>query len=250
MIRTALGGLYIETVRDGFSYGLWPDAHLDPLQQRLQDIDIVSAVLNSMREGEMAGICHILERFTNSGNESRRELLQMFSLGNSFLEGALVFLPSGWVRRNQLLCAQLLKEWIDTFSADGKRYYPKRAADTLAHATEEFAHARPGNVLAANLIPNFQKAGVTTARNQSRFAHAILVCALERYRNRTGEYPPSLPALEPEFVTKIPIDIITGEPPVYRRTATNHFVLYGIGEDAKDDGGDSVKDWVWDTARN
>jgi hypothetical protein len=176
--------------------------------------------------------------------------LERFSLGNRFVEGALVLLPSGWVRRNQLLCAQLLKDWIDSFSTDGQRYYPRRAAATTARVNEEFAQVRPGNLLASKLIPNFQKAASTTARNQTRFAHAVLVCALERYRHRAGEYPDSLQMLAPEFLAKAPIDIISGQPPIYRRASTNVFVLYGIGEDQKDDGGDSRKDWVWDMTRN
>jgi hypothetical protein len=83
-----------------------------------------------------------------------------------------------------------------------------------------------------------------------------VACALERYHLAHGEYPESLDTLAPQFVTKIPHDIINGQPLHYRRTDDGRFVLYSIGWDEKDDGGkifltsngtvDQKKgDWVW-----
>ena len=83
--------------------------------------------------------------------------------------------------------------------------------------------------------------------------------ALERYRLAHGEFPESLDAIAPYFMEKIPHDIINGQPLHYRRTDDGQFVLYSVGWDEKDDGGEVAfntdgtadlqnGDWVWRSA--
>jgi hypothetical protein len=81
--------------------------------------------------------------------------------------------------------------------------------------------------------------------------------ALERYRLAHGEYPETLDALAPQFIAKLPHDVINGQPLHYRREASGQFVLYSVGWNETDDGGgvgltektgsvDTRKgDWVW-----
>ena len=61
--------------------------------------------------------------------------------------------------------------------------------------------------------------------------------ALERYRLAHGEFPESLDALAPQFIAKVPHDVIGGQPLKYRRTADGQFVLYSVGWNETDDGG-------------
>ena len=67
---------------------------------------------------------------------------------------------------------------------------------------------------------------------------ARVAIALERYRLAHGEYPESLDALAPQFIAKLPHDIINGQPLHYRRTADGQFVLYSVGWNETDDGGE------------
>ena len=92
---------------------------------------------------------------------------------------------------------------------------------------------------------------------------AGLACALEKYRIETGSYPDELEMLVPKFVSKIPHDIVTGEPLKYRRDGAE-YLLYSVGWNGRDDGGAFPKveehnngfiqnkgerheegDWVW-----
>ena len=66
---------------------------------------------------------------------------------------------------------------------------------------------------------------------------ARVAIALERYRLAHGEFPESLDALAPQFMEKIPHDIINAQPLHYRRTADGQFVLYSVGWNETDDGG-------------
>ena len=94
------------------------------------------------------------------------------------------------------------------------------------------------------------------AADQTELDQARVACALERYRLARGEYPPTLDALVPQFIQKLPRDLIGGQPLKYRRADDGRFILYSIGWNEKDDGGQEVLnkdgkpnleqgDWVW-----
>ena len=68
---------------------------------------------------------------------------------------------------------------------------------------------------------------------------AVTAIALERFRLRHGEYPAQLAGLVPAFLPKAPIDLMDGKPLRYRRKDDGTFLLYSVGEDGKDDEGDS-----------
>jgi hypothetical protein len=90
----------------------------------------------------------------------------------------------------------------------------------------------------------------------------ITAIALKRYQLKHGNYPPDLNSLVPEFVPKVPRDPVDGQPLCYRRNADGTFLLYSVGENGKDDGGNPslekgaepsypswqsihALDWVW-----
>jgi hypothetical protein len=91
---------------------------------------------------------------------------------------------------------------------------------------------------------------------------AIAAIALKRYELKYKDYPQNLNALVPEFISAVPNDPVDGQPLRYRRNADGTFLLYSVGENGKDDGGDPspetnsagpnyswqnfhALDWVW-----
>jgi hypothetical protein len=65
--------------------------------------------------------------------------------------------------------------------------------------------------------------------------------------------------LAPQFIAKLPHDIINGEPLHYRRRPDGQFVLYSVGWNETDEGGVvgrtragradiSKGDWVWNSS--
>lgn len=65
----------------------------------------------------------------------------------------------------------------------------------------------------------------------------ITAIALKRYQLRHGEYPASLDALVPEFLLSIPLDPVDGKPLRYHPNTDGTYLLYSIGTNGKDDGG-------------
>jgi hypothetical protein len=65
----------------------------------------------------------------------------------------------------------------------------------------------------------------------------ITVLALKRYQLRHGNFPGDLSALVPEFLPAVPRDPVDGKPMRYQLVGKS-FLLYSIGEDGVDNGGD------------
>jgi hypothetical protein len=76
------------------------------------------------------------------------------------------------------------------------------------------------------------------AEAEARRRLIITAIALERYRGRHGSYPKGLEALVPELLKTAPVDFMDGKPLRYRLTDDGHFVLYSVGLDCVDNGGE------------
>jgi hypothetical protein len=87
---------------------------------------------------------------------------------------------------------------------------------------------------------------------------AIVSIALKRYQLQKGSYPEDLKTLIPEFLSSVPNDPVDGKPLRYTVQSNRTFLLYSIGEDNVDDGGNPSsttqskmfswlegRDWVW-----
>ena len=86
--------------------------------------------------------------------------------------------------------------------------------------------------------------------------------ALKRFQLAHGKLPETLSALVPDFLQAVPIDPNDGKPLRYHPNADGSYLLYSVGEDGVDDGGDAnipagsassslywqnnhARDWVW-----
>jgi hypothetical protein len=87
---------------------------------------------------------------------------------------------------------------------------------------------------------------------------ASTAIAIKRYQLRYGTSPPDLKALVPEFLAEVPRDPIDGRALRYQKLTDSTFLLYSIGSDNVDNGGDATavpgsksfqwqrgRDWVW-----
>jgi hypothetical protein len=68
----------------------------------------------------------------------------------------------------------------------------------------------------------------------------VAAIALKRHELRHGRPAPNLAALVPEFLTELPRDYMDGKPLRYRLNPDGGFLLYSVGQDGHDDGGDAT----------
>ena len=149
-------------------------------------------------------------------------------------------------------------------TADGV-IHPDAVEGSMSNLVKNVDHWSPFGYLAAIAIPNITKVMQTAVHNQTLVNQGQIACALERYHLAHGEYPEALDALMPQFIEKIPHDIIGGEPLHYRRTDDGKFLLYSVGWNEVDDGGKQISaptkngnidynytkgDWVWQYPAN
>jgi len=102
-----------------------------------------------------------------------------------------------------------------------------------------------------------------TIRIEAARRVVIAAIALKRFQLKHGAWPQTLGELAPEFVASVPIDPYDGKPLRYHPNTDGTYLLYCVGENGIDDGGDptnttsgppnsnwgwqypKARDWVW-----
>jgi ABC-type transport system involved in multi-copper enzyme maturation permease subunit len=107
--------------------------------------------------------------------------------------------------------------------------------------TEAFARADERRKGLPLLARSLTVRGTTVSRRfregRAELRCAVAALAAERYRRRHGDWPKSLDDLTPGLLEKVPADPFTGEPLRLRRL-DDGLVIYSVGADGHDDGGD------------
>ncbi len=232
------GGYYTPVIEAGLKTHAWDEQQLECLRKQLQPIRLPPLLINAIH-AENAHSCNLSETSILTETRSirlRRGLLQgMVTVTELDQQAVGAFDPTAGI-----ISPDKMDEW-------------KRKYDALE--TNDFS---ADEILAGIDTPDLTHAWQTTAYDQTLVNEALIGCALERYRLAHGEYPKTLDALTPRYMETIPHDIIGGKPMRYRRTADGKFLLYSIGWNERDDGGQESRhdkngmieytngDWVLD----
>jgi len=244
MIDAAVVDLYADTITEGMRLGAWHEPQLIELQQQRDELKL-SLIAESFR-AERAGMCSYFEQLLSHDTG-----VWEFVKSESHLA-----MPRGWLYLNLITIAKFHQDVLDVIDVKQNTVLSHKVDEITEGFDARTKHFRPNTYVAAIVIPNYTRAIVTFAHSQTLANEAQVVCALERYRLAHNQYPESLEALIPLFMEKLPRDVIDGEPLHYRRQANGTFLLYSVGWNETDDGGqvalkkdgseDREKgDWVW-----
>lgn len=258
MIGCAIHGLEIQVFWEGWAGQRWSQDQLAELRDRWLQIDVPARVYQSLVDGEACWMAtHLLKL--------KKPFLPMFGIGHLSTAGdkhwqnsVWLFLdkifPRGWVFQNVLHCSRWEHRLcLSCYDPTNHLVTPSQVQAAAADFENELKTFHPFRLLARISVPNLTKAHQRACFNQTMLNQAALVCALELYRHAEGKYPNSLDALAPKFIAGVPKDLVGGESLLYRPMAEGPFMLYSIGWNEKDDGGqrgpdnDCVAqgDWVW-----
>ncbi|MGD0206197.1 MAG: hypothetical protein ABSC89_01095 [Verrucomicrobiota bacterium] len=259
LVRIAMLQIMLQPVWEGLAEHKWSDEQLVALDAELVKLDFLPDYRLSMRGemgcqgGEVDRLRHHPEQMQDLGGMSDGEG------GFINLPGKIAarLIPTGWLYQNQFRCARMMVDYyLPLADVNQGTFSPALARRGDAAVMAEIKTASPFNLLERLMLSGLGNGAKKFAYAQSSVNLARTAIALERYRLAHGEYPESLDALAPQFITKLPHDIINGQPLHYRRTSDGQFVLYSVGWNEIDDGGVvgltkngnvdiNTGDWVW-----
>jgi hypothetical protein len=128
--------------------------------------------------------------------------------------------------------AATLGGWPGGTNAAGK---PVFLADRI-HLTRSVDRLRRASSLA--FLPRFSSALDEAVKAETIRALTVTAIALQRCQLRHGHPPAALAELVPEFLAAVPIDPGDGARVRYRVQADGAYLLYAVGANRRDDGGD------------
>jgi hypothetical protein len=256
----------------------WSATQLAELQAKWRELNLLNHPDVVMATERAWGIDELAKlRRTNDG----LALLEMSSLMSA--SGGSQTPQGGWLPQLRDKATELYYRyprfwlWKSSGSFDEELYYIQitttaEAAVLRMMATNDFAsiyHEFLGQE--TNLIQLHPKAGknfqmispgyygvftpylVKLAATETARRLTITAIALERHHLQHNSYPAILNDLVPAFLPQVPTDFMDGKPLRYRLQPGGNFLLYSVGEDGKDDGGDatpSVSATDWTRARD
>lgn len=250
----------IQPIWEGLARRQWSEEQLAALERELAGLDATSdygKVLRSELAWQLKGIEYLrAERMANSVD---------CMCGDPIFWPTLAYRlsPSGWFYLNKVALARCCQAALPSSTELGQGVL----SPSIARRFEEAAGLvrsrgwEPGNWLTSFVLPSLEREALTCARTQTSVDLARLACALERFRQAKGSFPETLDALTPMFIRNIPRDVVSGRPLHYRRTERDSFLLYSIGWNEQDDGGEPdlakpatlskpAGDWVWNYPAN
>jgi hypothetical protein len=166
---------------------------------------------------------------------------------------------------------QIVLEALRMMETNQSQFY-KSNYDAMQALLDKVPHDRSGELFCRALkIPDGREAFngdflantvLKTLRMEAARRVIITVIALKRFELKHGKLPEKISEHAPEFLSAVPIDPFDGQPLRYRPNGDGTFLLYCVGEDGVDDGGDPsqtgtttsssfdwqnrrARDWVW-----
>ncbi len=263
LVRIAILNNTLQPIYEGLARHKWSDVQLAEFDVELSKLDFLADYQISMR-GEAAFSAKLVDYLQRTRKMSTYlgefDSNQNKSSTEDFF--ARLF-PSGWFHQNQIGFSDFyLRDCLPVADPQKREFYPAAAKKAQDDLGEAMRHPGPDNLLMYTIFPKFKELIGDANSLAKKFAYgqestdlARVAIALERFRIIHGIFPQSLHELNPQFIARVPNDVIGGLPLIYRLT-NGSFVLYSVGWNGQDDGGtptpaknglpDSDEgDWVW-----
>lgn len=289
LVRIAIAAIARTTTWEALQADGWTDEYLARLQDAWESQNFATAIGNSL-EGETAFAAASYEMMRKSNQDTidllygLEQYLPVEDSDRPLWERTLRHLPWGEevasFLKKHVYCRVWRFAWLDQDAyhnlenmqrllAIARRAAATKSFDGVQSEIDQFEseisdrsfydrvrYPDPNSAITLSKVLN------KAMRAETERSMVICSVALKRYALRHGKPPASLNSLVPEFVEFVPVDYMDGQPMRYRLNVDGSFVLYSVGEDANDDGGDAAlrtdrtnlrnlwerKDFVWPAA--
>jgi hypothetical protein len=258
LVRIAIIELLMQAVWECSVEHFWNEDQLREIQAMLARTDLIADYARVVR-GERAIGNTMYEKFRASRLGIGSIISEYFSWPETPRQFSIfAFSPNEAVMcQNQASSERWVQDYVlPVMDASAHRIYPARQKEAVRVNDE--IKSTPYNVLSKLTARGTDSLPIRAGATQVAIDEAVVACALERFRLRTGQFPNALDALVPDYLPAIPHDVIGGAPLRYRRESDGNYLLYSVGWNEVDDGGvivpksaehpsrDNEKgDWVW-----
>jgi hypothetical protein len=257
--------------------GGWTDDQLAQLQHQWDQSDILAAAESSLvmerARGPMLfqvgrtsrqGLNYMLGR--GSGLRGNAEIWQDFLLNaGTGVRELLASYPRYWgwkwiwSYRDEQRYLEFMQTMIDTVR-DAQKRQPALHLPAIrvnVNTLEEPEETANWDVV-ESMKDGMKRFVLKAFRAQTEQGIVRTAIALERFRLARHACPTSLRDLVPDFLRQVPVDCMDGHDLRYRLNPDSTYLLYSVGEDGIDDGGNGSpkegssarfwlygRDWVW-----
>ena len=161
----------------------------------------------------------------------------------------IIFREKGWAAAPHVLFThpnkQETREMADRYYAFWDKIVQKTPAQIRSERIDTEKEAMEiikGNLLLEILTPAIGRVSEISYRNRADVEAVLTIIAILRYEQDSGGYPQNLKQLmADDYLKQLPLDPFSEKPFVYKRTDDN-FILYSVGRNFTDDGGEYGKD--------
>ena len=273
LVRYAILSIAANSTWHALQYPGWTEPQLLDLQRTWQSVEVLpqlSAALEMERAicidafGNMRRSGKMLNDYLTGGvNNNASDPGEFFSQAatRSVLVPIWQFSLSYGDERHYLEGFQAQLELVRSSAQQRSGVSSRGAAEQAEQASREGGLQRLRHLMSHTLASAVGRTLERALQAETQKELAVAALALQRYALRHGHMPATLDQLVPEFVEAVPRDYFAGAPLLYRTNAAAAPLLYSIGADGKDGGGDATapagsaipasfngRDVVWPTA--
>lgn len=269
LVRFSLLQLALQPFAEGF--GHWSEPQLRSFEERLERFNFCADITRSLQAERVLFGSAMIDYIQRSPDRLQvlANLGDMVGPGDDHLNGiaaagvVLAAAPNGWLNFERLNHSRIFEDYfLPIIDPTERRISPDLARKAEEHVAAEGNHSTLTLTLrhrffAGLLLPSVSRVLQKTAFTQTAADLAAVASALERFRLVNGAFPESLDLLAPQFIARLPRDVVNGRPLKYRRVARDQYLLYSVGWNQQDDGGTiglngkgegidlKTGDWVW-----
>ena len=164
------------------------------------------------------------------------ELMGALGMGDGPPAILLRAIPSAYFKSDMIWYLDIMNRYVDA----ARKPYPEnfQLGDRLRVDIDQ---AIPKYYVVSRMIlPALSRVFTTGQTHVARCETARVGLAVLRRRVKHGQLPKDLNALVPAYLDRVPLDPFDGKPLRYRKDADG-FVVYTLGENGKDDAGDTER---------
>jgi ABC-type transport system involved in multi-copper enzyme maturation permease subunit len=220
LVRIAINGVAHGTLERSLAQGQPGEEAMCALQRLLEVEEKEPLLLIGMR-GERAWFDGILEKLQNGQTMVK-------NLGGLFGGGPEVLVVAGSLKGQRAGMLEIMSENVEASKLPLEKQMPEFTR------IEQSLHNQP--ILIRMIVPAMIRIVQASHRNKALLRTDIAALAVERFRRDKGRWPESMAELVPTYLKQVDTDPFDGKPLRYRRNKEG-VVIYSVGPDGFDDGG-------------